>query len=115
MKIVYILFLTVLFAQSFESKAQDRNEQEFNYMMSELARVHKGVFALPFSYEYIKTTFMVEIEAKRLIIAPHYPTRQIVGDDEAVVHNAFVAWYQNYPMECSAYISYVDLFITEHQ
>ena len=93
---------------------QDRSEGAFNFMMTELARVHKAVFDLPYEKSYIKTNFMSQIEAQRLIIAPHYPSRADVGDNEELVIAAFKAWYQSYPKESSDYIAYVDQFIANH-
>ena len=83
---------------------QDRSEGAFNFMMTELARVHKAVFDLPYEKSYIKTNFMSQIEAQRLII----------GDNEELVIAAFKAWYQSYPKESSDYIAYVDQFIANH-
>lgn len=98
-----------------ETKLQDREEVAFNIMMDELARVHREVFQLSFDYEYVKKTLMPEIEAKRKVIAPHYPSRETTGDDPELVKNAFRAWYKSYPQESKDYIAYVDKFIAEHK
>lgn len=93
---------------------QDREEIAFNFMMTELARVHKGVFALPYEYNHIKGVFMPEIEAHRLIIAPHYPSRAVVGEDQELAMQKFREWYHDYPNESVLYIQYVDQFISDH-
>lgn len=93
---------------------QDREEYAFNHMMSELARVHKGVFSLPFSYEHIKSTLMPMVEAKRKVIAPNYPSREVTGDDPNLVTESFRVWFKTYPQESKDYITYVDSFIAEH-
>lgn len=98
----------------FDKLNQDRSEGAFNFMMTELARVHKAVFDLPYDKAYIKTNFMSQIEAQRLVIAPHYPSRSVVGDNEELVIAAFKSWYQTYPKESSDYIAYVDQFIADH-
>lgn len=97
-----------------DKKFQDREEYAFNHMMSELARVHKGVFSLPHTYEYIKSNLMPIVEAKRKIIAPHYPSREVTGDDQTLTMEAFREWFRVYPQESTDYIIYVDSFIAEN-
>jgi len=94
---------------------QDRSEIAFNNMMNELARVHREVFALPYDYEYIKGTLMVQIEKKRLEIAPHYPSREVTGTDQSKVMSEFKSWYENYPQEFIDYVNYVEQFIQKHK
>ena len=96
-------------------QVQDRTEGAFNFMMTELARVHKGVYGLPFSYDHIKANFMPQIEAQRLVLAPHYPTRAPIGDDQVLAKETFKLWFVNYPQESVDYIAYVDQFIVSHQ
>jgi len=99
---------------SFDFIDQDRIEVGFNNMMTELTRVHKAVYSLPFEYDYIKNTLMVEVEAKKLEIAPHFPNRSSYGDNTALGHQLFKEWYLTYPSECSAYIAFLDQFILAH-
>lgn len=93
---------------------QDRTEIAFDHMMSEIARVHKAVFALPYEYDYIKNTLMSEVATKRLEIAPHWPDRSVYGDDTELAKQLFKEWFLTYPIESSAYIAYVDQFVIEH-
>jgi len=93
---------------------QDRATGNFNSMMSELARVHKELFALPYSYDHIKGVFMPEIETQRLIIAPHYPTRQATGTNQDLATTLFREWWDNYQQESTDYIAYVQSFIASH-
>lgn len=92
----------------------DRDEREFQFVLSELGRVHKLLFQLPYEYEYIKSVIMPEIEKQRLLVAPHYPSRNETGDDQNLVMKAFRFWFDNYKQECYDYIQYVDNYINEH-
>lgn len=96
------------------SALQDRTDGGFEKLMSELQRVHKAVYALPYSYDHIRTVFMTEIEAKKKEIAPHYPSREATGENQEEAYRLFREWYINYPEECTAYITYVDQFVAEH-
>ena len=115
MKVAYVLLFALFLGNAFDSKAQSREEQAGNYVMSELARVHKEVFSLPYSYDHIKGVFMPEIEANRLVIAPHYPTRNDVSNDQELIKQSFQAWCMNYPLEVTDYIENVEQFVIDHQ
>lgn len=130
MKTVYIFLLTLTFSQAFASSVTrfgfsaatpngDIYSQErpfaIEYVMSELSRVHKEVFDLPFSYEYIKGTLMVEIEAKRKLIAPNYPSREVTGDNQELALEKFKEWYAAHPQEFTDYIQYVEQFVADHK
>jgi len=93
---------------------QDRSNGNFNMMMSELSRVHKELYALPYSYDHIKGVFMPEIETQRLVVAPHYPSRQAIGTNQDLATTLFREWWDNYPQESTDYISYVQSFISSH-
>jgi len=129
MKVAFICMLTLTFSGAFATSAEqfgfsaskpktDIYSQTrpfaIEYVMSELSRVHKAVFDLPFTYDYIKGTLMPEIETKRQIIAPHYPSRQVTGDNQELVYEAFKQWNLEYPQEFVDYIQYVDQFVADH-
>src|SRR3989344_6306100 len=99
------------FTEGITGVQQDRTEGGFEQLMFDLQRVHKAVFSLPYSYDHIRTVLMAEIEAQRLIIAPHFPQRSSYGEDQDEGRRLFKEWYINYPQECTAYIQYVDQFI----
>ena len=86
----------------------------FDNMMSNIQRVHRAVFNLPYEYEYIKNTLMPQIEAKRAEIAPHWPGRELYGEDQQKGNALFKSWYEQYPHESTAYIAFVDQFVQEH-
>jgi len=90
---------------------QEREDISFNIMMDELARVHRELFQWSPNYDYFKQTVMPEIEAKRKVIAPNYPTREVTGDDASLVKQSFREWYRDYPQESSVYIKYVEEYI----
>jgi hypothetical protein len=86
----------------------------YDYAMSELARVHKAVFNLDPSYDYVKGIIMPEIEAKRAEIAPHFPSRTVTGDDQELAKQQFELWLTNHPGEFRAYIDYVDNYVATY-
>jgi len=97
----------------FDLITQDR-PYSYDYAMSELARVHKAVFNLDPSYDYVKGIIMPEIEAKRAEIAPHFPSRTVTGDDQELAKQQFELWLTNHPGEFRAYIDYVDNYVATY-
>ncbi|MBK9190906.1 MAG: hypothetical protein IPM77_04965 [Crocinitomicaceae bacterium] len=129
MKLTYLLTLTLGFGSVLTTSASvtgdkpvnPKNElvtQErpysYDYAMSELARVHKMVFNLDPSYDYVKGIIMPEIEAKRAEIAPHFPSRTVTGDDQELAKQQFELWLTNHPAEFRAYIDYVDNYVATY-
>jgi hypothetical protein len=114
---VTICFSAVAVIPSFpkvDHVQQDRTQIAFDNMMSELARVHQAVFALPYEYDYIKNTLMAEVVTKRAELAPHWPDRASFGDDTALGQQLFKEWFLTYPGESTAYIAFVDQFVKQH-
>lgn len=128
MKLTYLLTLTLGFGSALTASASPANDPadpkielttqdrpySYDYAMSELARVHKMVFNLDPSYDYVKGIIMPEIEAKRTEIAPHFPSRNVTGSDQELAKQQFELWLTNYPGEFKAYIEYVDNYVATY-
>lgn len=118
---IYAAFENSLVQRSFgnvfpgsENISQDRSQSEFEYMMSELQRVHKALYSLPYNYDYIKENLVVQVEAKKKEIAPHFPNRSDYGTDHEKGNQLFKEWYSTYPSEWRSYIKFLDQFIIEN-
>ncbi len=93
---------------------QDRRQNEFEYMMSELQRVHKALYSLPFSYDYIKENLVPQVEAKKKEIAPHFPNRSDYGNDAEKGNQLFKEWFLTYPNEWRVYVAFLDQLILDN-
>lgn len=104
-------------AHSYQSDViqQQRQDGSFDFMMSELARVHKALYALPYDYEYIRETLMPEVVKMRSQVSPHYPNRSDFGEDQEEAMRQFRNWYETYPGEWKAYVSFVDQYVEQHK
>lgn len=108
------IFLINHLYSDYDIIAQDRTQNEFEYMMSELQRVHKALYGLPYSYDYIKETLVVKVEAKKTEIAPHFPNRADYGTDSEKGNQLFKEWFLTYPTEWRLYVNFLDDFILEN-
>lgn len=102
------------FVHDCDKVKQDRSQKEFEYMMSELQRVHKGLYSLPFSYDYIKENLVPQVETKKKEIAPHFPNRSDYGNDAEKGNQLFKEWFLTYPNEWKVYVAFLDQLILEN-
>lgn len=93
---------------------QDRQQGAYEKMVSQLKSLHAQVYELPYDYSYIQNTIIPEINAKRLAVAPHYPTRSTTGEDADEIYKQLRFWFDNYPSECAAYIDFLNAYIAAH-
>lgn len=100
-----IFVLVLLFSATLE--AQNNSQTTPTRNLQRIQEAHKGLFNLPYEYNYIKDVIMAEVIEARSAVAPHFPSRNQTGEDQDKINTNFQYWIENYPKEYDSYINRV--------
>lgn len=102
MKLYLVAFIILLTHQAY---SQVNDQQEIYLKYDQIIAAHKTIYSLPYDYEFKKNTIMAEVFEERKRIAPHFPQREITGEDQVEIREAFFKWIAQYPEEFKLYLN----------
>lgn len=107
-----ILFSTILVISiSPQSLAQKASELKVEERKSVLESLHKRLYALPLSQDFIYEQLMPAVREERKHVAPNFPVR---GATEADTERNVRQWLTDHPEELDAYSRFIEGKISQY-
>ncbi len=98
--------------QSIDNNGESNFQIPIERKVQRLLSCEKGIYKLPLDASYIRGTLVPEMEAERLVLAPHYPeTNGVFG---AAKEALITDWILNYESEYDQFVVYYETLVRSH-
>lgn len=106
-----IPLLLFLGTQADDAFAQSVKEMSVEERQTALENLHKRLYALPLSQDFIYQELMPNVREERKAVAPNFPQR---GRTEEETRSNLSSWLKNHPDELDAYSKFIEKKIAHY-